>query len=67
MGPIENYLTAKAITGRAGLYRSRYQSDQGRSAQRRAGALRQSPAARHDHEHRRQCDAPMKALSLSRM
>jgi transposase len=28
MGPIENYLTAKAITGRAGLYPSRYQSDQ---------------------------------------
>jgi transposase len=27
MGPIENYLTAKAITGRAGLYPSRYQSD----------------------------------------
>jgi transposase len=26
-GPIENYLTAKAITGRAGLYPSRYQSD----------------------------------------
>ena len=28
MGPIENYLTAKAITGRAGLFPSRYQSDQ---------------------------------------
>jgi len=28
MGPIANYLTAKAITGRAGLYPSRYQSDQ---------------------------------------
>ena len=28
MGPIENYLSAKAITGRAGLYPSRYQSDQ---------------------------------------
>ena len=27
MGPIENYLTAKAITGRAGLFPSRYQSD----------------------------------------
>jgi transposase len=27
MGPIENYLRAKAITGRAGLYPSRYQSD----------------------------------------
>jgi len=27
MGPIENYLSAKAITGRAGLYPSRYQSD----------------------------------------
>lgn len=27
MGPIENYLNAKAITGRAGLYPSRYQSD----------------------------------------
>ena len=27
MGPIENYLTAKAITGRAGLYPSRHQSD----------------------------------------
>lgn len=24
MGPIENYLTAKAITGRAGLYPARY-------------------------------------------
>jgi hypothetical protein len=28
MGPIENYLTAKSITGRAGLFPSRYQSDQ---------------------------------------
>src|SRR5262249_40715277 len=28
MGPIENYLTAKTITGRAGLFPSRYQSDQ---------------------------------------
>jgi len=27
MGPIENYLTGKAITGRAGLFPSRYQSD----------------------------------------
>jgi transposase len=27
MGPIENYLSTKAITGRAGLYPSRYQSD----------------------------------------
>jgi transposase len=27
MGPIANYLNAKAITGRAGLYPSRYQSD----------------------------------------
>jgi transposase len=27
MGPIENYLNAKAITGRAGLYPRRYQSD----------------------------------------
>jgi transposase len=27
MGPIENYLTAKAITGRAGLFPCRYQSD----------------------------------------
>lgn len=28
MGPIENYLSAKSITGRAGLYPARYQSDQ---------------------------------------
>jgi transposase len=28
MGPIANYLHAKAISGRAGLYPSRYQSDQ---------------------------------------
>jgi transposase len=28
MGPIENYLTAKGITGRSGIYPSRYQSDQ---------------------------------------
>lgn len=28
MGPIENYINANAITGRAGLYPSRYQSDQ---------------------------------------
>jgi transposase len=27
MGPIENYATARAITGRAGLFPSRYQSD----------------------------------------
>lgn len=27
MGPIENYLSTKAISGRAGLYPSRYQSD----------------------------------------
>src|SRR5262245_23981904 len=27
MGPIENYLTARAITGRAGLFPLRYQSD----------------------------------------
>jgi hypothetical protein len=26
-GPITNYATAKAITGRAGLFPSRYQSD----------------------------------------
>jgi transposase len=28
MGPIENYRNAKAITGRAGIFPSRYQSDQ---------------------------------------
>lgn len=28
MGPIENYANARAITGRSGLYPSRYQSDQ---------------------------------------
>jgi len=28
MGPIENYANANRITGRAGLYRSRYQSDE---------------------------------------
>lgn len=28
MGPIENYANARAITGRAGLYPSRYQSDE---------------------------------------
>lgn len=28
LGPIENYANAQAITGRAGLYPSRYQSDQ---------------------------------------
>jgi hypothetical protein len=28
MGPIEHYAHAKAITGRAGLFPSRYQSDQ---------------------------------------
>jgi transposase len=28
MGPIEVYATARAITGRAGLYPSRYQSDE---------------------------------------
>ena len=27
MGPIERYATARAITGRAGLFPSRYQSD----------------------------------------
>ena len=28
MGPIEHYVKARAITGRAGLFPSRYQSDQ---------------------------------------
>jgi transposase len=36
MGPIERYPKARAITGRAGLYPSRYQSDQ---VDRRDGAL----------------------------
>ena len=36
MGPIERYPKARAITGRAGLYPSRYQSDE---VDRRDGAL----------------------------
>src|SRR5262249_15206649 len=36
MGPIERYAKARAITGRAGLFPSRYQSDQ---VDRRDGAL----------------------------
>jgi transposase len=45
MGPIEHYLNARAITGRAGLYPSRYQSDQvdhpnGRLARRANRRLR---------------------------
>jgi transposase len=36
MGPIERYLKARAITGRAGLFPARYQSDQ---VDRRDGAL----------------------------
>jgi transposase len=45
MGPIENYANAKAITGRAGLFPSRYQSDRvdranGRLVRRANRALR---------------------------
>ena len=43
MGPIERYPTARAITGRAGLFPARYQSDQ---VDRRDGALVQH--ANHD-------------------
>jgi transposase len=43
MGPIERYPTARAITGRAGLYPSRYQSDQ---VDHRNGSLIQH--ANHD-------------------
>jgi transposase len=45
MGPIEHYLNAKAVTGRAGLFPARYQSDQvdrvhGRLARRANRRLR---------------------------
>jgi transposase len=43
MGPIERYPNARAITGRAGLYPARYQSDQ---VDRRDGALVRN--ANHD-------------------
>jgi len=46
MGPIERYPNARAITGRAGLYPARYQSDQ---VDRRDGALVRN--ANHDLRH----------------
>jgi transposase len=46
MGPIENYASAKAITGRAGIFPSRYQSDEvdrgGKLSRFRNGRLRRA-------------------------
>ncbi len=46
MGPIEHYAHAKAISGRAGLFPSRYQSDEVDPCRRPAGPLPQRPPAR---------------------
>ena len=56
MGPIEHYANAKAITGRAGLCPSRYQSDRVDQSQRPAGPPLQPLAARRHPRHRRQPD-----------
>jgi len=58
MGPIENDANARAITGRSGLYPSRYQSDE----VDKAGRLCQSPLARGHLGDRRQPDQVQPAL-----
>ena len=53
MGPIERYAKARAITGRAGLFPSRYQSDQVDRRDGAAGPTRQSrPAIRDPYDCR---------------
>ena len=62
MGPIKHYVKARAITGRAGLYPSRYQSDEVDHPRRTVGATRQPRPAACDPHDRRQPDQVQRAL-----
>ena len=62
MGPIKHYAKARAITGRAGLYPSRYQSDEVDRPDGPLGATRQPRPAACDSHHCRQPDQVQRAL-----